>query len=270
MHELDIDEMKQIELGILKYVKKVCEDNNLVYYLAYGTLIGAVRHHGFIPWDDDIDIQMPRSDYKKFSEIVRQDVDSPYKLLYFETDGRYSLPLAKIVDGRTSLHQTFQREMMPLGVYTDIFILDNVPNSAMKRAIQGWELDTLQKVWSASQNKNSNNSRAVTQQLKRLIRRCLCCIGPRRFAERLDRIGQRYDKTTTSSVANLTWSTNRKKDTVRKTMFGEQPTFLLFEGIQFQVPEQYDEYLTHFFGDYMKLPPVEDQQPHHVVKAYLK
>ena len=114
--EFTIEKVQELEFGILKYIKELCEKYSIRYYLAYGTLIGAVRHKGFIPWDDDIDIMMPRNDYKRLLSILEKDSHPYYKLISYETNDLFQVPLPKIVDTRTVLIQDSDIiEPVPLG-----------------------------------------------------------------------------------------------------------------------------------------------------------
>ena len=123
--QFTLTKVQELEFGILQFIKKVCDENQIRYYLAYGTLIGAVRHKGFIPWDDDIDIMMPRKDYKKLLAILNEQQHPYYKLISADTDKRFQVPLPKIVDTRTLLVQDYDIiEPVPLGVYVDIFLMD--------------------------------------------------------------------------------------------------------------------------------------------------
>lgn len=126
MKEINTVELKRIELDILKYIKTQCEKYNLRYYLAYGTLLGAVRHKGFIPWDDDIDIHMPREDYDKLIELEYNNPDSKYKLLSPKYNKDYYYSFAKMVDNETILEETGLKQIKELGVYVDIFPLDYI------------------------------------------------------------------------------------------------------------------------------------------------
>ena len=127
-----VEELQKIELEILKYIDKVCKENNLTYFLAYGTLIGAIRHKGFIPWDDDVDIQMPRDDYNKLCDILKEE-NGRYKLLDHKEGLGYIYPFAKVIDSNTRLIETGLTETVNMGVYIDIFPIDGTPNDFKKR-----------------------------------------------------------------------------------------------------------------------------------------
>lgn len=126
-----IDELKFISYNILKFVADFCEINNIKYYLFAGTLLGAIRHEGFIPWDDDIDIAIPRDDYEKFIIEFDRNNDVNYKVLSIENSNKYYLPYAKVIDNRTLLFED-GKESMPIGVFIDIFPLDSIPDKSCR------------------------------------------------------------------------------------------------------------------------------------------
>ena len=128
MKRISFEEAKRVELDILLHVAKFCDEHGLRYFLAYGTLIGAVRHKGFIPWDDDIDIQMPREDYEKLLELYpKENTDEKYFLLAPEMKGAHH-PYAKIIDTRTVKKELGAKKNNPLGVDIDVFPLDGQPD----------------------------------------------------------------------------------------------------------------------------------------------
>ena len=135
MDKLTTAEVKKIELDMLAYIHKVCVENNIRYWVCGGTLIGAIRHNGFIPWDDDIDIDMPRPDFERFKKIADS---SRYMLLTAENE-KYYYASAKLVDNNTVLNENnFEGNIDGLGVFVDIFPLDGLPSDAKKQRIELW------------------------------------------------------------------------------------------------------------------------------------
>lgn len=131
MREMTLEEVKLLELDALKFIDSVCKENGLIYFAAYGTLLGAIRHKGFIPWDDDIDIYMPRPDFIKFVEVIN-NYEHPYSIRSLN-DKDYFHAFAKLSDDRTYLiEKQFKSKSRELGVYVDIFILDGLPDDIKK------------------------------------------------------------------------------------------------------------------------------------------
>ena len=118
-------EIKESVFDILSYFDKVCRDNGLPYSLAFGTMLGAVRHKGFIPWDDDVDVCLLREDYEKLLEILKNNEDDRFKVIDSKINDTYFYNVAKIVDTRTSLIEKKYKKIYGYGVYVDIFPLDN-------------------------------------------------------------------------------------------------------------------------------------------------
>lgn len=131
-----IEKLKDIELDILKCFISICEKNNLRYFLIGGTLLGSVRHKGFIPWDDDIDVGMPRKDYELFIERARHHLPDYYFVQTFSTDPSYPNNFMKIRDSRTTFLETAVKHLrMNHGVFIDVFLLDEYPSNKM---VQHW------------------------------------------------------------------------------------------------------------------------------------
>ena len=131
MKEICLEELKKIELEILIYIDKVCKENGLRYSLCDGTLLGAVRHNGFIPWDDDIDIMMPRPDYDKFLDVLRHN-ENRFKILSSEQEDYY-YTFSKVVDSETMLDEYMYQPIADMGVYVDVFPLEGMPSNSAAR-----------------------------------------------------------------------------------------------------------------------------------------
>lgn len=265
---IESNELKKIENEILIYIKEVCERENIMYYLSGGTVLGAVRHGGFIPWDDDIDLYMYRKDYQKFTEVMRHS-DPRFKLLYLDTDRNYTLPLPKVIDTRTILTQLNQIEKEPIGVYVDVFILDNVPDDEQIRHKYINKMRRLIDLWTFAQCKDSGTHSGIKGCIYKIIRNILWAIGPRFFAVRLDKMAKKYYSIETEYCGNITYSPNVYKAVTKKDIYGKGAP-LLFEGIKYNAPQKVDEYLRHLYGDYMEFPPVDERVSHHDFVAYYK
>lgn len=266
MKELTVEEIKTIANDILKYIKGICDDNGIKFFLAYGTAIGAIRHKGFIPWDDDIDIFMERDEFNKFRSLMEKD-QSQYKLLYVNADKNYTLPLPKVIDTTTMWNQTNVREFMPLGVYVDICILDNIPDDINVRKKYFDKLDKKQKLWHFFQYKRNYTAKDPVTLLKRLINKM---VNPKHFAKQLDRISSKYNNANTSNIGQMTYvTTPRDIEVYPKKWFGEGMV-VTFCDEEYLVPEKCDKILTQFYGDYMTSPPVSERVSHHTYIAYKK
>lgn len=248
LRKISDKELKNIELDILKYIKFICDKEGLDYYLAYGTLLGAVRHKGFIPWDDDIDIFMPRKDYER---LLNLDLSSEYKILSCRNTLDYIYEFAKIVDTHTVLKECNVQNIKELGVYVDIFPLDGLPK------MYNWHLGIL---WILTK------IRILTSYIKYPFFKKIGFLSPNVIAQIINKILSKYTWDESDKILSIEGGFNEIFD---KKIFdkGKQ---LEFEGELFNVPYLYDKYLKQCYGDYMKFPPKEKQITHHFFEAYWK
>lgn len=250
---LESEEIKKLQLGILADVAGFCERNNLRYYLTYGTLLGAVRHKGYIPWDDDIDIMMPRPDYMKFMEVYGGK-DSRYKGAFMQKTPEFWLVYGKAYDTATVRH-TPRNFPGGWGVCIDIFPIDGIPKHFLSvRLPIIWTLKSVivKRQWCIVNNKN-----LFTKILSRVI--VNLPFGVIRLAQKIvDRMlrASSYDKS--EKVGILCMLDRSRTDIFDKAMLeGSVP--MEFEGHLYSVPKHYDEVLKNYYGDYMTLPPESER-----------
>ena len=262
MQELTLPEIKQIQLDILIKFSSFCHDNNLKYYLAYGSLIGSVRHHGYIPWDDDIDVIMPRPDYERFLRIFRDD---QYKIISPYNNRNCPIPYAKLYDDDTFIIEHTDIKYS-IGLNIDIFVLDGVPESMKetKRHIRrcSFWLDVIDVKKISLNSKRSFLRNVALAFMKGLV-------APLPFDKcmtRLVTLTKKYSYDTSSFCSDLSYTSALH---LKKNTFGEGCEGL-FEGRVFTLPADYDSWLKGVYGDYMQLPPEEKRISHHDYKAFLK
>lgn len=265
MQELQLSEIKEISYNILKETAHFCEKNCLTYFLACGTALGAIRHNGFIPWDDDIDIAMPREDYEKFLSIYSS---ARYELRCIQKDANYLYPFAKIIDTQTVLIENVEHPCK-LGVYIDIFPIDGLPKSKKERSKHmkrlAWDMRLIS--WKRiSTKKKLDFQHKLIQKTMRVL---LMSISIQRLIQRIDTNLKKYPYSSSDFVGHFVTKSIWGNDVKPRVIF-EHPVKHQFMDSSFYVPGDYKRYLKLEYGDYMKLPPKEKQITHHDYVAYWK
>ena len=267
MREISFEEHKSIQLEILKYFAEFCEKNGLEYFLAYGTLIGAVRHKGFIPWDDDTDVHMPRHDYDRMvKEFNIYSRETPFRLVDpYSAMSRHSI--VKIIDTRTvKIEPCVDYSDGYLGVDIDVFAIDGQPDSNEEYMKYHNKLKRLYKkhAFSIMSYKEVNWIKRIVLPLIKLL------IGSKKhILIEADKIHKKYNYGDSQYVGSVCCLYTGMGDRYRKEWF-EGYTVVSFEGYEFRAPKDYDKCLKAIYGDYMVPPPVSEQKTHHSNKVYWK
>ena len=266
MRKISLEEIKKRELDILSWIDNICKENNIKYYLAYGTLLGAVRHKGFIPRDDDIDIYMPRDDYNRFIFLARKYKNAKFSLLALETDARYYYPFAKVVDSETYVDEKMFKKIDNLGVRVDIFPLDYYSQDAKMRK----KIERLcSKHLVSRYNKYVKSSSALRNLVKMILYfGCYKYMNPRKYAIQIQNLsikGNDLSKYTMTFAERGHFD----KEVYDKEFFADT-VLLQFEDKESSAPAKFDNILTQNYGDYLVLPPKKDRISNHVVDAFIK
>ena len=258
-------ELKQCELEILKAFIKACSELEIGYYLLGGTLLGAVRHKGFIPWDDDIDVGMPRKDYDIFLEKGQALLPEHLFLQTHKTDPEFPGAFAKIRNSNTTLIESSlrNRKINP-GVWIDIFPLDYYPDDPQKgkKMRKKWNRYSY-RIGRACFSKVSQASDPSIK--KKIIRYCRGIIYKLIMPDVEETIRKRemLIKKAEQSSWYANWSGAwGKKEIVPSEWYGAG-TLKEFEGIMCRVPAEYEKLLAQVYGNYMDLPPIEKRVTHH-------
>lgn len=261
--ELDLEEIKKIELEILKEIDEICEKNNLNYSLMGGTALGAVRHRGFIPWDDDIDIMMLREEYLKLQNYLKNEHNNKIKFLSCETQDDFPYPFAKIVSTKTIAKEVGIKRIENYGVFVDIFPIDKIPNSNLKRRLFFKKMKLFKKIYLVKLYEKQISKNKLKLCIKNIIATLLKPINLRKLVKKMDKVSQKYNKEKSDY-----WGSLYVEATLNKNIFYERGFFsntrkIKFENERFYLIEEYDRYLKDNYGDYMKIPDKENQVSGH-------
>jgi lipopolysaccharide cholinephosphotransferase len=265
MKEIEKESYKRIPFEILLHVADFCEKNGIRYSLAYGTLLGAIRHNGFIPWDDDIDIIMPRKDYERFKSIYHSE---RYVFSDISVNHAHCTDMGKVYDTQTMFfyRRHIRREY---GLFIDVFVVDSFPSDSSVRRKWLKTIKSLQHVNSAKSMRLTEIWKAYSGKLMRRNMMLYLLPIPRCLIQRqILNLQTKYNNKKTGLVG-ITVSVDNPYDTYPDNLF-EEFTQVEFEGHQFSAIRNYEMWLTKCYGDYMKLPPIEKQVGKHDIVAYYK
>ena len=264
--------MKKLQIEILDSVVKFCDENGIHYFLNGGTLLGAVRHQGYIPWDDDIDLGMLRPDYDDFIESFNKE-NKRYHFHCLETDPEYIYPSGRVYDENTELYEPDKRTGSKTAVSIDIFVMDNAPDDEkeLKKMFMRhfiYNKLNLGRVLPPLMPPNGNIFRKTIAYAVRIFMNIIpvFIIPKNYFAKKVIENAKSYVSEHTKRVGDFSGGHEVAIDREQLAGF----TYGEFEGKQYKIPAGYDEWLTKLYGDYMKLPPKKDQVTHHHFEAFVK
>lgn len=266
MEKIEKEEYKKIMLNILKYFDELCRKNNIHYSLIGGSLIGAIRHHGIIPWDDDIDVILSIEDYYKLIDIIEKDNHPRYKLLSSGKQKNYNLPFFKLVDTRTLLIEKQLLEPIDnYGIFIDIFCYLNTSDDRKKREKHIRKLKFYNSLLS---RKAYNKKDGLIKNILRFGKNSLSkMIGYENILELHKKCMYKYGQNEKATYVFSNWPIYKIEKEVQKKENIQDYIDVNFDGIQAEVFKNYDEILRTTFDDYMILPP-EEKRISHNLEAY--
>ncbi len=273
MRQLSIRETQEISLEILKQIADICEKEGFRYYLAYGTLIGAIRHKGYIPWDDDVDIMMPRDDYERFLAYFKTHESEFLHLKLFNRDTckEYPYMISRVSDDRYVIDMDNEKDY-GMGIFVDIYPYDGLGNTqeeALKFGLKGDRLSSF--CYQATRQKYAVETTKGT--LKKILKFPVFLfakiMGKNYFQKKLAKAAGLKSYDGSEYVGCYVWLSGGMKDIFKRELFDEYE-MAPYEKYEFRIPKRYDEVLTHIYGDYMELPPENERIGHHYYKVYEK
>lgn len=260
MRQLSRYEIRQIQMNVLQEFHDFCIKNDIKYSLCAGTLLGAIRHKGYIPWDDDIDVMVPRRDYQRLLKLYNSD---NYTLYHYSKQKSFMLSYAKLCDNSTLLEEgcVFESDY---GVDIDIFPLDFFPDTIEESEQWVNRLKRLKYIRNRKNVKVSKN-RSLFKNVQVILFRILTSPIPMRWlVKKVDTIAQLYSYKTEGFVGNMTNGYGMKE----RNPMSKQLIDIEFEGRSFKAIANYDVYLKGLFNDYMTLPPLDKRVSTHTAVAW--
>lgn len=259
-----VENIQKEELKILCQFRDYCNNHGLRYYLEGGTLIGAIRHKGFIPWDDDIDTIMPRQDYERLIQLVKEEpIGDDLEVITRDSGKKFRYPYAKICNERTIIAENGKKEEN--GIFIDVFPIDGASNKPKNISIRYKYMDML-KVLENYAWMTEEDVKSLSKHKK--LRWKICRkIGAEFFRKVLDKIFLKYKCGSTKYVSQICWSTIMVNDETSSYLKQIQ---VEFEGESFMAPSCYHERLTSMYGNYMQLPPEKERNAKHSIEAWWK
>ena len=261
--KLDIDEIKEVELGVMDYIHNICREKGINYSLAYGSLLGAVRHRGFIPWDDDLDIALKRDQYDRLYQAILEDNNSIYKAVSWENDSRYPYPFYRVYDSRTVYENNYIQNDIELGICVDVFPFDDYKD--INKEITKLDMYRRLSVYTLYGIRNKEAG------IKNIVRYLMLVVF------RLTRVKTWNKKLNNCSRVPVNSEyidylmESKKYSTKIDAKALDEVIECKFEDRVYNIPKDYDHILTTIYGsDYMEIPPLEKRIQHDDFVAYIK
>ena len=268
--ELNIEQIHKATLEIVEKLIEICDKINVNYYVAYGSLIGVVRHKGFIPWDDDFDVVMLRDDYEKFCDycIKNENKLKPFKLLSRKCEKKYPYNIARLNNmNYKAVYDNVQG--YESGIFIDIYPLDGAGSDVDKvlKKVEKKKSNLFRiTLWSIDDHyTKSTYNKWYRSIIKYFVRGYSKVRGAKHFLDKMENFKNLYDINNSRYIAVMTWDSGL---TLYEKSWFDKYIYMDFENLKVKVPIGYDDFLRCHYGDYMKFPPKEEQVPHHEYKVY--
>ncbi len=262
----NIDLLHQVDLNIVKEVVSICEKYGLIYYMLGGTMLGAIRHKGFIPWDDDIDLGIPRKDYERFLQVAPKELSANLKVVNYHTDPEYQYYITRILDTKTKVvEERIGNDNKYTNASIDIFPVDGTPNNALLREIYFFRVLYHRALMSLCYKDSIDRKRprgGAEKVLLWIMERIPVekMTTPYKQKEAIDRLLRKQKIEGAKYIGNI-MGAYRTREIVPAEFYGKGKMYP-FEDIELRGMELADEYLKYTYGEYMQLPPENKRKTH--------
>lgn len=264
MNDNELNILHKRLLYIAKEIHRLCVNNNIKYTLFAGSLLGAVRHKGFIPWDDDFDVAMLRTDYEKFCMVCKEQLGSDFRVLSCDTSKDYSYGFCKITLKNTHIEQLGIKNGKNMEVYIDVFPYDNVPDSIFLRKKQKWTNYLITKILEEKYDGVGLNASLAKKICFPLFHLMNYILDSEWLKKQLFINMKKYNIVETKDVCCVCGYYGYDREIMPKNLFSNYISFM-FENQNFYGISNYNYYLTKIYNDYMQLPPVEQRHTHDLI-----
>ena len=262
----NMDMLHKVDMDIVKEVLRICEKHDLTYYMLGGSMLGAIRHQGFIPWDDDIDLGMPRDDYETFLSVAPQELSEHLKLVNYRTDPNYQYYITRILDTQTKVvEERIGNDSKYTNASIDIFPIDGTPNNKLLRKIYFFRVMYHRALMSLCY-KDSIDRKRPRGKAEKILLWVMERIPVEKMTTpykqkcKIDKLLRKQKVQGSKYIGNI-MGAYRTREIVPAEYYGKGAMYQ-FEDIQMRGLELYDEYLKYTYGDYMQLPPEDKRKTH--------
>lgn len=261
MHDAELQRIKEIELEILDEFLRICSAYQIDYFLSGGTCLGAIRHQGFIPWDDDIDISMSRKNYERFAAVAQTELDDRYVFQSCETEPNCGLVFGKIRKKGTVYSEAYSHHIdMSQGVWIDIFPYDNLPNDIEEQQRLYRKVQLLKNLYIVKCGYKLPEGKGAAAVPAYYAAKALCAFLPQSWLiDKLQHAMRQHEGDECPFVFPYGGAYAPEKERMPASMLAEYAE-VSFEGRTCKTLKDYDRYLASLYGDYMTLPPVDQRK----------
>ena len=267
MRKMTLDEIKSVELEMLRYLDNICKTDHIDYMLIGGSLLGAIRHNGFIPWDDDIDIILTMENYDKLFSVLKNIKHEHFKLLHYSIQKDCYHPFMKFVDTRTCVKEKNKKEISNYGVFIDIFGYFKFPENINEGKKHFKKINYLRKNMGRCSDKKLIYNFSFKNILRIPLKIKSKVIGMNYYMNKYDKVMRKYSNTNTHFMVS-NWPVYSYEHEIQEYDNLKDVCCHNFEDINALIPVQYDKILTKLYGNYMELPPVEKRISNHDMEVY--